>query len=127
MAIAHIAVAASGGPVTVRVVDATHPQAVAGVIWRFSSPTERDGPVGQFGDDIVETALGAPAHVDGKFFLVDGNVLPFMDAPASLYQVTVTVLQDGKTMHAQVPPDGGVGVIGDKAKPFRYPFELSAK
>lgn len=125
MNVVDVSVKAGDGPVSVRVEDADHPQAVAGVVWRFKDENTRESPpAGTFGEGTSDVPLGDTDEAGGKIFFVDGRVLPFMDAPAGAYQVTVSVLQDGDSVHDAVPPDGGTGTVGSTACPFRYSFRV---
>lgn len=122
MNIATVKTTGSGGPITAKVAVPQFPQSSAGVIWRYNTDQTFDTRVGIFTTEIQEVPLGAPESISGKHFLVEGAVLHHNDNPPSPYQVVVAILQGGKEVHKEVPPEGGTGQIGDKNVPFIYRF-----
>jgi len=123
MDIPSISARPGGGAVSVRVSDPTHPQSVAGVIWRYDSGQNPNGSAGKFGSDESEVVLGSAASVDGFFFQAEGAVLAQGDDPPSPYQVVVTVLQDGAELHRDTP-ENGTGTVGDADQAFQYAFRI---
>lgn len=124
MNVPEVTVSANGGPVSVRVADSRRPEGVVTLVWRFDGIKAREGLAGEISREIPEVPLGAPGTVDGKGFLVDGFVVPRIDAHPAPYQVVVTVLQGGRELHQVVPVEGGTGTIGPEEIRFRYSFIL---
>lgn len=124
MSIPTIRARLNGGDITVRVTDPTHPQAVAGVIWRYNPDESPDGSAGDFGTDQPEVVLGRGASVDGRFFQAEGAVLAMGDDPPSPYRVVVSVRQDGALLHEETPASGGSGTVGADNQPFVHSFRI---
>jgi hypothetical protein len=120
-----IQVSSAGGAVSVRVADMRHPQAIEARVYRFANASTNEGLAGRITEGMSEVLLGSPAAINGKFFLVDGNVVPFGDDPPTPFQVVVTVLQGGHEIDSAVPGDNGSGSIGKDPVPFRFPFSVS--
>ena len=121
-----VTIARNGGPVTVRVVEDGHPESIVVAVWQFAATGERERLAGEIRRTQPNAELGSPAAIDGKAFVVDGFVVPFMSDPPSPYRIVVTVLQNGNELHRVTPTDGGTGTVGKKAVRFRYTFDVRA-
>jgi hypothetical protein len=121
-----VSVARNGGSVAVRVVEDGHPESIVAAVWQFAPTGERERLAGEIRRTAPLAELGSPAAIGGKAFVVDGFVVPFMSDPPSPYRVVLTVLQDGKVLHREVPPDHGTGTVGKKAVRFGYSFDVEA-
>jgi hypothetical protein len=121
-----VTIAQNGGAVTVRVVEDGHPESIVAAIWQFAPTGEREQLAGEIRRTRPQVELGSPAGIDGKAFVVDGFVAPFMSDPPSPYRIVLTVLQDGKVLHEGVPPEHGTGTVGKKAVRFGYSFDVEA-
>ncbi len=115
------------GPVSVTVTAPKFPQSIGGVVWRYNADKTFDLKAGLFTNVASEVPLGAPGLVNNKFFLIEGGVLHQNDVPPTPYQVVVTILQNGKVLHQQIPPENGSGKIGNNDIPFLYRFQLKAQ
>lgn len=105
------------------VTDPTHPQSVAGIVWRYNADQSPDGSAGNFDTEGPEVILGSGAAVDGRFFQAEGAVLAHGDNPPSPYKVVITVLQDGAVLHRETPANGE-GTVGNDNEPFQYAIRL---
>jgi hypothetical protein len=121
-----VRIPAGGGPVSLRVADTRHPQAIEARVHRFANMTTHEAVVGSITEGVDLVPLGAPSVIDGKIFVVDGFVVPFGDDPPTPYQVVVTVLQGGQEVDQAVPEDNGSGKIGRDGVRFRFPFAVEA-
>ncbi|QMW01502.1 hypothetical protein [Spirosoma foliorum] len=122
--LAIIPISSSGGPVFVTVAIPKFPQSLAGIVWRYDAKDTFDTKAGMFVTTASEVPLGAPSVINTKKFLVEGAVLSHNDDPPTPYQVVVTVTQDGKILHSEIPSIGGFGKLADKNVPFLYRFQL---
>jgi hypothetical protein len=114
----------SGGPLSVTVASPRFPQNVSGVLWRYDASQQPEGEAGRFGPGAETVALGMPASVAGKLFMIEGAVLHQNDNPPTPYEVEVTVSQNGTVLARQVPAEGGSGQIGGENQPFVYRFTI---
>ncbi|HEU5170711.1 MAG TPA: hypothetical protein VFU46_09240 [Gemmatimonadales bacterium] len=112
------------GPVSVDLASPQHPQTLAGVLWRYAEDKSPEGRAGEFTPGIMSVAIGSLASNRNKFFLLEGAVLHHNDPAPTPYQVVVSILRDGRAVHAEVPPEGGTGQIKDADVPFVYRFQL---
>lgn len=119
-----VPISSTDGPISVTVTAPKFPQSIGGVVWRYNADKTFDLKAGLFTTTASEIPLGAPSLVDNKFFLIEGGVLHHNDDPPTPYQVVVSVVQNGKILHQQVPPENGSGKIGNKDVPFLYRFQL---
>jgi hypothetical protein len=124
MKIVKIKVSSQEGSVTVRVTCPRFPESVAGIIWRYNADQEFDQKAGDFQTQHTDVPLGSPETIAGKLFLVEGAVINQNSNPPSPYQVVVSIIQNGKTLHEEVPTDNGTGKIADKNIAFIYRFGL---
>jgi hypothetical protein len=125
---ATVQIQTNGGPVTLRVADETHPQAVTGVVWRYDASQKPDGWSVGFSSSAPEVNLGAPGDIDGKLYGVIGGVVHPQpaDSPPTRFEVTVTLFQGPQRLLAIVPEDGGKGTLSDKDAPFTFYFGVEA-
>ena len=123
--LAIIPISPLGGPVFVTISIPKFPQSLAGVVWRYNDNDQFDSKAGMFVTTASEVPLGAPSVIKTKKFLVEGAVLSHNDNPPTPYQVVVTVTQDSKILHSEIPSIGGFGKLADKNVPFLYRFQLT--
>ncbi|MBD2704045.1 hypothetical protein IC229_25595 [Spirosoma sp. BT702] len=119
-----IPINANGEPISVTLAIPNFPQSIGGVVWRFNADKTFDVKAGLFTTTAGEVPLGAPSVVDDKIFLVEGAVIHHNDNPPTPYQVVVTITQNGKIIHTEVPSENGSGKIGTDNVPFLYRFQL---
>lgn len=125
--ITDIAASPDGGPIALRVASDKFPQSVAGVVWRYNADKTKDGKAGLFSTDVPSFALGVPASVLGKYFLIEGAVLHQNDNPPTPFMIAISITQDGVALYEGPPPSGGSGTVGTADVPFRFTFRLVAR
>jgi hypothetical protein len=124
MNITTISVRAADGPLTVEISAPLYPQALAGVLWRYTPAKQPDGKAGQFTPQVSTVPLGPVTSNHGKFFMLEGVVLHQNDNPPTPYQAVITISQLGKVVSQEVPSDGGSGQIGSEDVLFVYRFQI---
>jgi hypothetical protein len=122
--IAIVRLPAASGVLSVDISCPQFPQTLAGVLWRYSETKVPEGKAGSFGPRSGSMPIGSPPSNLNKFFLVEGAVLNHNDKTPTPYEVVVSILLDGRAIHAEVPPEGGTGQIGTNDMPFVYRFQL---
>jgi len=122
--VAVVGARAANGPVSVEVSAPTTPHNVTGIVWRYDPQKQPKGAAGEFSHKVPTVPLGAVSSIHDNFYLIEGVVLNMNDNPPVHYQVVVSVLQQGATIHQQVPTNGGAGEIGSADVPFVYRFQI---
>jgi hypothetical protein len=122
--IAVVRLPAESGVLSVDLSCPQFPQTLAGILWRYSETKAPEGKAGTFAPRSSSMPIGSPASNLNKFFLVEGAVLHHNDKDLTPYEVIVSVLLDGRAIHAEVPPEGGTGQISRSDMPFVYRFQL---
>jgi hypothetical protein len=112
------------GSLSVELSSPLTPQALAGVLWRYSASKAPEGKAGAFTPTLNNVPIGALSSVRDKYFLVEGTVLHHNDPQPVPYQVVVSISRNGTALHSEVPPEGGTGQIKDKNMPFIYRFQI---
>ena len=126
MATSVIPVRASQGTLAVRLSCPRTPQSLAGVLWRYDSSGNPKGKAGEFTPRIPVVPIGNLGSVKGDLYQIEGVVIAQGDDPPTTYQVVVSVLQDGQSIHDEVPSDGGTGTVGKDDQTFVYCFQIQA-
>lgn len=126
-AISIIPISTTGDPISVTLAIPKFPESIGGVIWRFNDDKTFDVKAGLFTTTAAEVPLGAPSIILKKIFLVEGAVLHHDANPPTPYQVVVTITQNGRVIHTEVPSLNGSGQIGTANVPFLYRFQFKSE
>ncbi|MEO7041603.1 MAG: hypothetical protein ABI035_05010 [Gemmatimonadaceae bacterium] len=121
--IVDIAIPPDAGAITFGVACPASPQALSGIVWRYTTTQQPDGKCGEITPATPSVPLGSPGTIAGRYFVLEGAVLKLGSDGPIPYQVIVSLRgSNGTAFHQEVPQDGGVGTVDKESSPFQYSF-----